>query len=280
MMSNFKIGVIPDSFRTDFVNSVKKAAAVGADGIQPYCTPNMPLVGAELMTKERLAEVKSIVKSEGLVFSALCGDLGKGFTNEELNPKLIDYSKRYIDWALELGTNVVTTHVGVIPEDTSCETFQILLEAGRKLAEYAKANHAFFALETGLEKAAVMKKYLDLLPTGIAVNYDPANLVMVAGDDPVQGVYTLKDYIVHTHAKDGVKLSADGSTEIHPGEEHLHENTKYKELPLGTGGVPFDQYLAALKEVGYKGFLTIEREVGENPAADIKMAADFLRARI
>ena len=38
------------------------------------------------------------------------------------------------------------------------------------------------------------------------MNLDPANFVMVTGDDPVQAVYTLQDYIVHTHAKDGRRL--------------------------------------------------------------------------
>jgi len=32
-----------------------------------------------------------------------------------------------------------------------------------------------------------------------------------------------------------------------------------------------------MKEIGYKGFFTIEREVGENPEADIIKARDFLR---
>ncbi|MBR6764665.1 MAG: sugar phosphate isomerase/epimerase, partial [Clostridia bacterium] len=36
-------------------------------------------------------------------------------------------------------------------------------------------------------------------------------------------------------------------------------------------------YLKALDEIGYKGFLTIERECGDSPEADIRMAADFLR---
>jgi hypothetical protein len=31
-------------------------------------------------------------------------------------------------------------------------------------------------------------------------------MVMVTGDDPVHGVHLLKDYIVHTHAKDGIRL--------------------------------------------------------------------------
>ena len=34
---------------------------------------------------------------------------------------------------------------------------------------------------------------------------------------------------------------------------------------------------ARLQEIGYKGFLTIERECGANPAADIETAANYLR---
>ena len=51
----------------------------------------------------------------------------------------------------------------------------------------------------------------------------------------------------------------------------------YKEVPLGEGSVDFPAYLKALEDIGYKGFLTIERECGPDPAADIKLAADFLR---
>ena len=52
------------------------------------------------------------------------------------------------------------------------------------------------------------------------------------------------------------------------------------ELPLGQGGVNFDTYLPEPKKTGFDGFLTIEREVGENPEADVRMAADFLREKI
>ena len=46
------------------------------------------------------------------------------------------------------------------------------------------------------------------------------------------------------------------------------------------GGVDFDSYLKALSEIGYKGYLTIEREVGENPTADIRLAVEFLRSKV
>jgi sugar phosphate isomerase/epimerase len=38
--------------------------------------------------------------------------------------------------------------------------------------------------------------------------------------------------------------------------------------------------MRALQDIGYKGFLTIERECGADPAADIVMAADFLRGKM
>ena len=46
---------------------------------------------------------------------------------------------------------------------------------------------------------------------------------------------------------------------------------------MGQGGVPFPAYLTALEEIGYRGYLTIEREVGADPAKDIALAANFLR---
>ena len=113
----------------------------------------------------------------------------------------------------------------------------------------------------------MLKAFLDSLGAkGMRVNLDPANLVMVAKDDPVAAVEVLKDYIVHTHAKDGI----------------VTDTTKHGwlEVPLGQGGVDWDNYLAALNRIGYTGYLTIERECGEDPAADIKMAVDFLGTKL
>ena len=93
-------------------------------------------------------------------------------------------------------------------------------------------------------------------------------------------VYTLKKYIVHTHAKDGRKLF-DRDPEIiyrvvAPTEPVTDES--FIELPLGEGDVPFMKYLDALHNIGYTGFLTIEREVGDQPAEDIKKAVSYLRS--
>lgn len=104
---------------------------------------------------------------------------------------------------------------------------------------------------------------------------------MVAADDPVQAVYTLKDYIVHTHAKDGVQFFyKDPEIVYHIVEDKENLGKSYQEVPLGEGDVDFKNYLKALDAIGYHGFLTIEREVGENPVEDIKKAVDFLKQQI
>ncbi len=54
----------------------------------------------------------------------------------------------------------------------------------------------------------------------------------------------------------------------------------FTEMPLGEGSVDFSAYLNALDDIGYKGFLTIEREVGDNPERDIEKAVEFLKLRI
>lgn len=155
-------------------------------------------------------------------------------------------------------------------------------EACFELAQYADTRDAHFAIETGPETATTLKAFLDTLhSTGVAVNLDPANLVMVTGDDPVQAVYTLKDYIVHTHAKDGKRLYYKDPEVIYGlAEDEMLQSPSFIEVPLGEGSVDFKNYLKALDEIGYHGFLTIEREVGDNPAADINTAATFLKGLI
>lgn len=280
-MSQFSIGVILDSFRTDIYSALDKASSLeGVKGFQVYATQGE--MSPEQMDSQKRKDFRKAVEDHGLTISALCGDLGHGFTNPQLNPQLIEKSKRILDLAVELGTKIVTTHIGVVPEDPKDPRYSILQEACGQLAEYADSLHAHFAVETGPEKASVLGDFLDSLhSTGVAVNLDPANFIMVAQDDPVQAVYRLKDYIVHTHAKDGRHLSQQDPTKLYSkSPEEILADPSYIELPLGQGDVDFPRYLNALKDVGYHGFLTIEREVGDDPEGDISNAVEFLKKLI
>lgn len=282
-MYDFPIGVRLESFRLSRSESIKKSAELGLKGIQMSATEgeNEP---AALTPAQRKA-LKDEVASYGMVFSALCGDFGKGFGNRELNAELIEKSKRIVELAKDLGTDIVTTHIGVVPADKNHERYKIMQEACFELSRFADSMQAHFAIETGPETADTLKMFLDDLgSTGVAVNLDPANFKMVTGDDPVAAVYKLKKYIVHTHAKDGNKLRESNPEYIyravHPVPEEIAGIKFFEEVPLGSGSVDFPNYLKALEEIGFKGFLTIEREVGADPAKDVATAYNFLKKTI
>lgn len=283
-MYQFPIGIMTDSLKgLDTPAAIKRAAAMGAQGIQMYATKGVN--APENLNTEKRRELLKLVKDNGLVFSAICGDLGMGFGFAEKNPELIEKSKRIMELAKDLECDVVTTHIGVVPASQDHPRFGIMQEACGILAEYADSMQSHFAIETGPEPSLTLKHFLDSLhSTGVAVNLDPANLVMVVGDDPVEAVHNLKEYIVHTHAKDG-RMLKKGNPEylyrtVTPALEGYFDEPYFAEVPLGTGSVNFPSYLKALEEIGYKGFLTIEREVGEDPEADIRLAIDFLRDTI
>lgn len=281
-MRKNSIGVMVDSFRLGLKDGIRKAKEIGADGIQIYAV-NGPM-DPDNLNKAQRRELLDYIKSNGLVVSALCGDLGgHGFAVKEDNAFKIEKSKKIMELAKDLDTNVVTTHIGVVPYDEKHPRYKVLQEACGELGNFGESMEAYFAIETGPEKAATLKKFLDSLKSkGVKVNYDPANLVMVTDDDPVEGVYILKDYIIHTHAKDGIMVSKTDPEIIYNyfaegGIEDVRLEDYFLEKPLGRGDVNFNAYIKALKDIGYTGFLTIEREVGLNPENDIREAVDFLK---
>ena len=259
------IGKQTKSLDSPLKKTVPMAAKIGAKGVQAYAS--FGELAPENMNDNTIKEWLDLIKSHGMIFSAICGDLGgHGFEDEADNKERVERSKRIIDLAKKLECDVVTTHIGTVPEEENAKK-EVMRKACRELAVYADSIGSAFAVETGPETAKVLLDFLDSLGAGgVRVNYDPANLIMVVADDPVKGVHTLGKYIVHTHAKDGIQVKADP--------------LEWEELPLGKGGVKWDDYLRALDEVGFKGFLTIEREVGDTPEADIRMAADFLREKL
>lgn len=282
-MRQRKIGVMVDSFNAPSLrDGIRQAGEVGADGLQIYAVEG-PMHPDNMGRGDR-AELRRFIAGEGLEISALCGDPGgHGFAVAADNPARIVLSKRIMDLAVELGASVVTTHIGVIPADPDHPRYRVLQEACEELGEYGDRVGATFAIETGPETPETLKSFLDSLSSnGVAVNYDPANLVMVTGVDPVAGVRVLGDLIVHTHAKDGVMLKQTDPERVYNffaegGIGDLRLEEYFLEKPLGTGDVDFSSYLAALDEIGYTGYLTIERETGDDPAADIRMAVEFLK---
>ena len=254
-----RIGIILPSLRMDTRRALETAAQMGADGVQLW------VAGGDLdprnLDESGRQDLLAALGRLGLEISAICGDLGKGFTDPATVEWAIERTKEMLDLGHDLAAPILTTHIGVIPPDRNAPEWHLLTDAMLELGDYAAGLGAFIATETGPESPELMLAFFETLNTGgLAVNYDPANLVM-NNFDPVAGVRVLGSYIAHTHAKDAVRYP-DG---------------RVQEVPLGEGQVPWDEYITTLRSVGFDGYLTIEREVGEDPVADIRRAMEFLR---
>lgn len=120
-------------------------------------------------------------------------------------------------------------------------------------------------LETGQETAEDLAEMLDEIP-GVYVNFDPANMIIYGKGDPVKAVKTLAPWIRHVHVK-------DANYAANPGKEWGEEVAWTK------GQVDAPRFIAALKEIGFDGYLAVEREVGDDRAGDIAAAVADLKAR-
>lgn len=256
-MGRLKIGVGIDSFRLGVKDALRTASRLGVTGVQ------IPVTSGELapenFSRTGRRQLLKLLNDLNLKLSALQIDFGEGFIDPDRNNELVERAGRVVDLAIDLRTDVIVTHLGVIPEDEGA--WQTLLAGVGEAAGYAEHYECCFASETGGEAPPVLRRFLETLGSaGARVNYDPANLAM-RGIDPVAGVAELQGYIVHTHARDGIR----------------NEDESYEEVPLGEGSVPFDEWVEALiDETDYDGFFTIDRKGGPDPIADVLRARELL----
>ena len=181
-------------------------------------------------------------------------------TQEKRFRKVLSYS----DFAKKLEIKVLQSHIGFIPEDRSNPGYKELVEVIRRVADYCKENEQSFALETGQETAVALNGFIeDVNRSNLRVNFDPANMLLYDRENPLQALDILGKYVIGVHCKDGKRPERKGELG--------------KEYPLGEGDVGVEDFINKLKEIGYTGPLTIEREIaGEEQIKDILKAKKLL----
>lgn len=180
-----------------------------------------------------------------------------GFIPRATRASREERTRKVIDLAAELGVAGFACHIGFVPEDKSDPDYVAVREMVRRICEYTARYRMTFALETGQEPAHLMKAFIeDVGCENLRINFDPANLILYGTGDPIEALGVLAPWVVSVHVKDGVWPS--------PGRP----GSLGTEMPLGEGSVGIGRFVAKLKEIGYTGPLTIEREVSLEQAMD------------
>ncbi|MCF0228204.1 MAG: sugar phosphate isomerase/epimerase [Parasporobacterium sp.] len=275
----FKIGTLADWFGVGIIEGIKESEKCGATGVQLYAAGEFD---PRTCSEEFICKVRDTAAEHNQQIVALCCELGGyGLEKAEDNPERISYLKKCAEMAMKLDCSILTTHAGVIPEDTDDPVYQDMVKAGREIGSFLAPLGLTLAIETGPDSASALRRYIDDCGEGIGVNFDPANFVMVGADDELNAVRILADKIVHTHAKDGINnvkvAPADFYHKFAEGDlDWLQSTNICTEAPLGKGSVRWDEYLALLNETGYAGYLTIEHEIKDG-ASEIYEAVEFLK---
>ncbi|TWU00247.1 Xylose isomerase-like TIM barrel [Botrimarina colliarenosi] len=163
----------------------------------------------------------------------------------------------------------VGLHVGFVPHDPTCQEFADVVAATQAICDHCAPHGQAVHLETGQEPAGVLLEFLAAVDRqNLGVNFDPANMILYGCGEPLPALEELGRHVRSVHCKDA-KWSAD------PGE------TWGEETPLGKGDVNFAAFLGVLDDIDYRGPLTIEREIPQEPErqkAEIGAALELLRS--
>jgi sugar phosphate isomerase/epimerase len=173
------------------------------------------------------------------------------------------------DFARLLGCDTVALHIGFVPASRSGADYKEIVSCTRDLLDHVAGNSQHMNLETGQETADHLLEFIkDVARDNLFINFDPANMILYGSGEPIEALRKVGKYVRSVHCKDGKWAAPDKR-----GKEWGTE------VPLGAGDVGIENYLRTLKEIGYSGPLTIEREIAhdrERQKADIGTAVKLL----
>lgn len=251
--------------------SLQKVLDVGVNNAQMGRPPDAWLA------PDKARELKKMIKKSGITITTVfCGFDGESYADIPtvratvgLVPKATraaraKKARQIADFAKILGVKNVAAHIGFVPEDPADPDYKDIVRTVRAFADYLRKNGQNLCLETGQETGECLLRFIqDIKRPNVKVNFDPANMILYGSGEPIPALKLVGKYVVGVHCKDG----------LWPTEK----DKLGTEVPLGQGKVNIPLFIQTLADLGYRGPLTIEREItGEQQKKDIVEARKLL----
>lgn len=267
-MEKMKLGVIVGA-RENIEESFKKVLMLNLPTCQiSFCAEDISKFDPYKIKKiasDYNIEISSVFMGfKGQIYNLKDGPKTMGLVVPEYRGERLKLAKEFSDFVKEMGVGCIFSHIGFIPDDEEAPVYKSFIPVMRELVEYCKKNGQIFNFETGQELPSTLKRtILDIGMDNVGINFDPANLILYGKANPIDAVEIFEEYVKGMHAKDALWPNRD--------------EVLGKEVPIGEGMVNFPLILRRLKKKGFKGPVTIEREIsGEKQIEDIKKAKEYL----
>ncbi|MBQ8350517.1 MAG: sugar phosphate isomerase/epimerase [Clostridia bacterium] len=267
-----KLGVMINvNAETNFTEKFQEAREMG------LCSCQLSIWNPALYTDENAAAINRAKEETGLEVSLLwAGYTGPCEWNFTAGPETIglvpvafrgmrlEQLAAASDFAEKIGVSDIATHVGFIPENPSDQNYRALIASLRWLCNVYKSRGQNFLFETGQETPVTVLRAIEDIGTGNTyINFDTANLILYGKANSADAVRVFGKYIRNTHIKDGF-YPTDGKN-------------LGREVKVGEGLANLPAVISLLRECGYEGPYTIEREIsGEQQKKDIADTITYL----
>ncbi len=259
------IGRDPDAAMAKVHDLGLPTCQVFVDEVEPELAGRL----RQALDKYRIEATSLVVGGPGPeVWDFYQGPLTIGLVPRETREARVAHIKKASDFAKQCGIAAVQTHCGFISENPNDPVYKETVTAMREVAGYCKHNGQNFRYETGQETPITLVRAIqDVGLDNQGVNFDLANLILYGKANPVDAIELLGPYVQGIHAKDGLWPTS-------PRELG-------QEVPIGKGKVDFSRIIRRLKELNYRGAVTIEREIsGAQQVEDVRASKVYLEELI
>lgn len=254
-----KLGIAINTLGLPIRRALAEASRLGVPGVQVDAVGEL---APDQLSQTGRREFRNVLRSYGLEVAAVGCPLRYALNEPTHQDARIEHVRKVMSLSFDLGARLVVAPHGQIPAEFDSLPGQRMTEALLALGQHGDRIGARLALETGLEPGQRLREFLERLDTGgLAVNYDPANL-LINGYDPLAELTHLIRLTAHVHAHDARANRA---------------NRAAQEVPLGAGDIDWMTLTATLEAGEYRGYLTLEREQGNDRLADIAAGLGVLR---
>jgi L-ribulose-5-phosphate 3-epimerase len=249
-----KIGVMDNVLVKRWADVFDEAARLGFDGVELDLKVETYLE-SEVWSASGRSALCERAKRAGVEIASVCmasvaGQMANPETHEKGVSAVADL-RRYCD---ELGAGVILFPMSKQPEQSEEDAFALWRDGFREAFARSEGCRALVGMESVGRTGRSAEQALDMIDAVgspiLGVYYDVGN-APYQGFDPIVEIPKLGRHTVQIHVKE---IGAE----------------------MGEGKLDFPAIFGEIKNVGYDGYLVLETEAGDDPAANAKRNRAFV----
>jgi sugar phosphate isomerase/epimerase len=258
-MSKMKLGITTSLFNAcdnKIVEIIPTISSLGVDYIE------VVLRDPRSIDIEKFSE---ILKRYDVSVYAVCAWCNYAYQNPAhysryVREAYVNYLNDLVDFAARVGAKIIVTSAGIIEGISREEAYEHCAKCLREIGNYSSSH----GIRVGVE---VVNRFI----TNFINRTDQALKLIKSVDDPFIGI-TLDTF----HMNIEEKSIAESIRKAEKSLFHVHLADSNRLAP-GLGHIDFNKIIDVLKEIDYKGNLSLEIQARDDPIREAKFGLDFMK---